>query len=257
MRISIRDRSAHSDLERAFEIAQNLGFGGMELSVGGPDMRAHPIWRREGLMRMTDYMEAFPMRLVSAHIGSFRGFGLESPNGAKLFQALLPRAAVLGVSALTVQLSARLFETERSAQNTAETLRSLCAAAGPRGFAVQISLPLPAAESLRFVESVGAENLGIDYDILYAARKKRRPAEELQTLAGHVLQIRARDENEDGTPCPIGMGVAGFEPIAEELRASAYSGEIVLDTQPGSDAAAAASANLANVQEALLWAQPL
>lgn len=255
MKISIRDRSVHPSLDRAFEIAQNLGFDGVELSIGGPSMPKHLIWRREGLMKMADFLQEASARISSAHLGSYEMFGLNRPLGQKLFQALLPRAAKLHISALTVEIAQQTLQSADACEEAAQTLAARCREASERGFSVAVGLPLSADDSLRFLDAVGADNLGLDYDILHAAREGRKPEKEIRQLNERIRQLRARDEGDDGSSCPIGMGVVRFEPIAAALNAVEFQGGFVIDAPPGGDAAASAAANLAAVQEALLWSQ--
>ena len=256
MNISIRDRSVHPSLDRAFEIAQNLGFDGVELSIGGPKMPEHLIWRRKGLMKMADFLQDAPVRISSAQLGSYDAFGLHRPLGQKLFQALLPRASKLRISALTVSIPEQTLHSAETYDATARSLAERCSEAAERGFSVAVGLPLSADDSLRFLDAVNADNLGLDYDILRAAREGRKPEKEIRQMSERIRQLRARDEGDDGSSCPIGMGVVRFEPIAAALNAVDFQGGCVIDAPPGGDAAASAAANLAALQEALLWALP-
>ena len=185
MNISIRDRSVHPSLDRAFEIALNLGFSGVELSIGGPKMREHLIWRRGGLMKMADFLQEAPVGISSAHLGSYQAFGLDKPLGEKLFQALLPRAAKLRISVLTVSLSPAALRDSKAA---AQTLAKRCKEGAQRGFDIAVGLPLDINDAQRFLDAVGADNLGTGL----------RPAPRRAARA----QARKRDTQAERTHTP-------------------------------------------------------
>lgn len=253
MRIGLRDSVLQCSLDRAFDVARNLGYGGVEMTLGGKEVREHPIWTRAGLRELQHYRRESRLDILAIYVSRFHRLGLlhEDPrireNAERFLQTLLPRAAELEVRHIVIPLEGQKLDDE-------ETRRVLCravqyAANYPVTLAFLIDAPADAVARL-LGQMEGPARLA--YDIARAVEAGRHPVEEISRLVNFVEQLRIRDLAEGGEPRPLGLGVVNYREIARLLHETDYSGCLLLDVPPGEDPVATAAASLAFVQEMLL-----
>jgi sugar phosphate isomerase/epimerase len=255
MRIGLRDTVLQCPLDRAFDVARNLGYGGVEITLGGKDVREHPIWTRAGLRELQHYRTESRLDIIAIYVARFQRLGLlheddrVRENAERLLHMLLPRAVELGVRDVIVPLGNR---TTFDADAVSILRRSVERAAN---FSVTLAflVAAPAYEAARLLDALG-EPARLAYDIADAVEAGRDPADELSQLADSVEQLRIRDLAEDREPRPLGLGIVNYRQLARTLHDTDYSGCLLLDVPSGDDPVATAAASLAFVQEILLSA---
>jgi len=242
-------------LDRAFDVARNLGYGGIEMTLGGKNVREHPIWTRAGLRELQHYRAETRLEIVAIHISRFQRLGLlhgdprVRENAERLLYTLLPRAAELSVRSVVIPLGeSTTFEREAIA-----LLRRSVERAANYGLNLAFLTRASAEEAARLLDALG-DSARLAYDVADAVEAGRDPAQELAQLADMVEQLRIRDVSEEGEPRPLGLGIVSYRELARTLHDTDYSGCVLLDVPSGDDPVAMAAASLAFVQEVLLSA---
>ena len=259
MKIAIRDSSLESTSDRMFDIARNLGFDGVELSLTGRDAREHSIWTRAGIRTLDEHREAARMEIPSITFAPLGRGGLLDPNprlreqSYKLLNAVIPRAASLNVDAAHVPIDG--FEDANLAAQRDEALEAIREAASLAeryGSRLALGLDLPPSDQLDVLDALSSPCVGLDVDTAACRRHAHSVREALEALAEHAIQIRLRDVDEGGTTRPLGLGVVDFKELAAAIDHVDYGNFLVIDTPAGDDPVASAAANLAFIQEMLL-----
>jgi sugar phosphate isomerase/epimerase len=259
MKTAIRDSALHDALDRTFEIAKNLGFTGIDVTLGRRNTREHPLWTRAGLRGVLDHRNSSRLDIPCINVERFESMGLTHPNArvregaAKLLNALIPRAATLGTWAVVVPLDGRGDPCGRVRQKTvAEVLREAAPAAARLGCGINIRSAADPKVINRVLDDVASETVRVEHDIAHSVLQDRDPAADILALGGAVAQVRLRDIDASGALCPLGVGTVAYEPIVEALEEVDFDGYVVVDTPHGPDTVAAAAANLAFVHELFL-----
>jgi sugar phosphate isomerase/epimerase len=259
MKTAIRDSALHESLDRTFDIAKNLGFTGIDVTMGRRNTREHPIWTRAGLRGVLDHKNSTRLDIPCINVERFETMGLTHPNArvregaAKVLKALIPRAAALGTWAVVVPLDGRGDPFGRVRQKTvAETFREIAPAADSHGCGINIRSAADPKVLVRVLDDVGSDIVRVEHDIAHSVLQDRDPAADLLTLGHRVAQIRVRDIDTTGAQVPLGIGTVDYEPIVDALDEIEFDGYVVVDTPYGPDTVAAAAANLAFVHELFL-----
>ncbi|MBT3270065.1 sugar phosphate isomerase/epimerase [Candidatus Poribacteria bacterium] len=260
MKTAIRDSALHEALDRTFDIAKNLGFTGIDVTLGRRNTREHPMWTRAGLRGILDHRNSTRLDIPCINVERFESMGLAHPNArvregaGKVLNALIPRAAALGTWAVVVPLDGRGQPFGRVRQKTvAEVLRDVAPAAESHGMGINIRSAADTKVILRLLDDVGSETVRVEHDIAHSVLLDRDPAADIRALGGAVAQVRLRDIDAGGSLCPLGVGTVAYQPIVEALDEIDFDGYVVVDTPHGADTVAAAAANLAFVHEYFLW----
>lgn len=205
------------DLDRyqPAEVAATLAGHGLEvysLTPGNVDL-AHPdpARRREALdyyLRLLDFAAELGNPLVSCHgyVGRVRAIGTQQEEWALLVaavQQLAGRAAELGLRLVMEALN----RYESHLLNTA-------------------------AEAVRFVGEVGAENVGILLDAYHMNIEEPDPAAALRQAGERLWLYHLADSNRQG----VGRGHTGWDAQLAALDTIGYQGPLVIEcTAPGPD----------------------
>ncbi|MBM3213754.1 sugar phosphate isomerase/epimerase [Candidatus Poribacteria bacterium] len=257
MKVGIRDVAFSASLDRALSIAHNLGYSGVELTLGGPQVREHPIWTRAGVRELRHYKQESRIDVSAVYFARLERLGLlhadekVRDNAMRLCHALNPRVAELGVRTVVAPLGDVAGEGIASDSRAIETLRNAAQAAAAYQCRLAFRAALPVAEMVRLVQQVGS-GCGIAYDLVDAVLRERDPAAELRELGDALCQVRVRDIAEDRSGRPLGLGIVDFPAIARSLYELDYDGYLMLDIPSGDDPVASAAASLAFAQEAIV-----
>ncbi|MDA1190762.1 MAG: TIM barrel protein [Candidatus Poribacteria bacterium] len=254
MKLAIRDACLKNAIDRVFDIAHNLGYRGVEMTLGGRSLREHPIWTRQGMTELRDFRNDSRIEIASLYLQRFQTFGFDDDkaiDGAqKLLNALIPRASVIEARCVFVAFRGKqAIETPKQKRQALAMLKEAAVIADAYRVTLCVGTTLSAKETLKLLDDVGSDYLKVDYDIADAVQRGENPAEALAELGGIVRQIRFRDMDAEGTIRPLGIGKIDFIPLMTYLEEAEYDGYAVIDAPPGDDPVASAAANLAFVQE--------
>jgi len=103
-----------------------------------------------------------------------------------------------------------------------------------------------AEQALAMISAVGSPELGVYYDTGNAPYQGLDPIAEIGVLGEHIVQIHVKEIGAE-----MGSGELDFPAIFAAIRRIGYDGYLVLETEPGDDAAASAARNLAFVKSLL------
>ena len=100
---------------------------------------------------------------------------------------------------------------------------------------VVVELGLSAADSLRFLDTIGSPRVGLCYDVGNATAFGFDPAHELQILGSAVWHLHAKDKNASGENVQFGTGQVPFVDVFEELSRQGFDGLVTMEATRGDD----------------------
>jgi sugar phosphate isomerase/epimerase len=259
VKIAVCDTAFQMTLDRTFEVARNLGFDGVEMTLGGRRVQDHPIWSRAGLRGLRDSLIETRVPVASLYLQRFERLGFAHPdekiraNAWRLYRALIGRVLDIGAGALAVPLDARVVAPAGPFRDIAvESIRRASEAVNGSGIALLVRVSADPPALLSFLGDVAREDVGLEYDVAARALAGNDPASEIEALGENVHQVRVLDIGEDREPRPLGLGTVNIPSVVRALYEVDYGGYLVVDPPPSDDPVATAAASLAFLKDALL-----
>lgn len=156
-------------------------------------------------------------------------------------------AQAMGVDTIAMHLGAVPEDPkDPEVPGVVEAVRLVCEYCAGRGQRFNLETGQETAEGLlHFIEAVGRENLGINFDpanmILYNAGE---PIAALKLLGRHVRSVHCKDakkvrraDQKWYEDCPLGTGDVGMETFVRTLKGLGYSGPLTIEREYSSDQA--------------------
>ncbi|MDW8366589.1 MAG: sugar phosphate isomerase/epimerase family protein [Abditibacteriales bacterium] len=253
MKYGIRDGLLGRDLtwQQRFELAKEIGFDGIEITVG-ENYREHPLWNREGVENFKRLAQATGVAVSSLSPGFWQSRGFHTDNraeGQAVLEYLIPVCRELGAEVILVPFfgNHQLTSEDVHNQNLIEGFQNLAPLASEHHVKLALECTLNAADLSHLMEHIGSAFVGVYYDVGNATHFGYNPAEEIRTLGKHIFMIHSKDT--DGKM--LGEGTVNFPACRESIRAIGYEGWIVLETPMGENPAEAARRNLQFTRENL------
>ncbi|UCC68349.1 MAG: sugar phosphate isomerase/epimerase [Armatimonadota bacterium] len=103
-----------------------------------------------------------------------------------------------------------------------------------------------ADQALAVIEALGSPALGVYYDVGNADYQGFDPIAEIDKLGNHIFQIHVKEIGAE-----MGEGKLDFPAIFSAIKRVGYDGYLMLETEPGEDAAGNAARNRAFVKKML------
>jgi sugar phosphate isomerase/epimerase len=239
------------DLQHGMERAAELGYDGVELNLRDPeelDQEAILSWSRE-------------LDLEVPSIGTGQsyfvdGLSLAVPDPAnqaavrRRLEGLIRFAARLGAQVVLGSIRGSLDASSDEARQTGyraavEASRELADYASGHGVSLTVE-PInryetnflnTIAETLEFIDTVGAPNLGLLADTFHMNIEEASMTEPLIAAGNRLWHVHLVDSNR----CAPGMGHTDFAPIVSALVAAGYSGYLSGEVLPVPDDETAAA----------------
>ena len=156
-------------------------------------------------------------------------------------------AKALGVDTIAMHLGAVPDDPGAAGYpGVVETVRQVCDHCKRRGQGFNLETGQETADGLlRFIQAVGRDNLGINFDpanmILYNAGE---PIEALKRVGKHVRSVHCKDARKERRPdqkwyedCPLGQGDVGMETFVRTLKGLGYKGPLTIEREYSADQA--------------------
>jgi sugar phosphate isomerase/epimerase len=226
--------------ERLFTIARELGFDGIEIEVRD-DAELLRGWAADA---------GVP---VSSLICGGEGAGDLDPNRRMAARNRLERAIsdaawlrVPGI--LWPMFDLTSLDDGAAVERFVEDVAVGARRAETAGVVIAWENALNAADTRALLEQVDSPCFRCYFDFANAAKRGADPVAEMDTLAGLIYQVHAKNIRKQHLDAP-GVDLAG---CLEELKRQGYAGWIVLETPSGADPLESARHNLQVLRNA--WA---
>lgn len=230
--------------------ADEAGFVGVELDVGGPDPADDPFWNARERDRIRREAADRGLALPSVCLGFLNGGGLTSDDADVRGDArdALVRAAdgaaALGADTILVPFfgPAEIQSDEHRGRVVAgmERVADSAAAAGVT-FALEATLPV--SDFCDLVDEIDHPNVGVYYDTGNCLRWDEDPAAAIRELGDRMAQLHFKDMSDAGSEM-MGEGDVDFDDVVAALDEVGYDDWVVLETAAEGDAAESAAENL-------------
>ncbi|MBA3380916.1 MAG: sugar phosphate isomerase/epimerase [Actinobacteria bacterium] len=217
-----------------FEIADRLGFGGVEPSLGREALRSANADQLR-VRRGDCALEIHALGLVEHNHG---GIADADPSIAEAAEEDVRRAtawaAELGAEVVLVPFFMRgELVGEAGFDRCAAAFASLCPLAAERGVTLCYEGLLPAREIRRLAERVGSPAFGCYFDLANPLRRGLDSPTELRALGELVKRVHVKDILVRPGDVHPGLGRVDFGECAHALSEIRYDGWLTLETPCG------------------------
>lgn len=225
-----------------FPLAGKLGLSLMEWTLDHEGLAGNPFVTRDGQKEVRELCGQWNIAIPSVTGDCFMQapfWKAEAGNQACLldeFRVVLEGCAALGVHLVVVPVvdNGRLENLEQE-----QILREGLKALEPEMELAEVGVVFEsdyAPQALaNFMNRFPPSRYGINYDIGNSAALGGNVREEFAAYGGRVLNVHVKDRALGGGTTPLGAGVADFPSVFNELRLSAYSGNLILQTARAAD----------------------
>lgn len=233
--------------EDEFEIAAELGFDSIELTIEMASWSVHPLRSEEGRARLAELSRTHGVALAGLCCDTI----MEKPLSAadpderleaeEMLRSLIADGAAgdLPMLELPVMGKASLRDLDKR-QHFVEAMNRLLPLAEDAGIDILIESDLPPVELAALAETINHPRFGINYDTGNSTWFGFDPDDELPRLLPFIRNVHIKDCTKADYSVPLGTGETSFKRVIHWLKKSGYSGGFVLQAARQSDNVAAA-----------------
>jgi inosose dehydratase len=249
MKVAIPEHALRVPVSQVFAAAHELGFEGVELSIGAFAPQEHLLFQPEGPAQLRQLATESGKTIASISAGFlYQHRGLRSSSlVAELLDRLVEAAAAASAGAVHLPfLGASEIRGSQDRDHAVALLRRLVEKAASQGVACLVETLLPAEDWRGFLNQCGTSGCLAAYDVGNARAVGRDVRAEIQLLGDRLGQVRIKDRErrEPFASVPLGQGHVDVRGILQSLKQMAYQHWLVLDTPGGAEPYQSARANL-------------
>ena len=226
--------TAVADRGDVFEIAERLGFGGIELSVGRHDLQSSAA----GSVRAA--RASHPLQVHALVLGDHNHGGIADDDQGVAAAAAEDVRLAIGVSAelgADVILVPFFMRGELVGQDAfdrcAAAFAALCPLAVQHGVTLCFEGLLPASTIRLLAERVASPAFGCYFDLANPLRRGLDSPTEIRVLGELVQRVHVKDMRVTPGDVRPGLGRVDFAECARALGDIGYDGWLTLETPPG------------------------
>ena len=229
--------------ENEFRVAAEIGLHEIEFIFDYDNYIHNPLWTETGRNKLKNLMESTGVKVHAICFDYFmrRAFYRADVSSQA---ALREENATIMKSVLNAmyELSIPLIEIPlvddsslRSYENKAQFREFILEIANgaEQNISFGLETDLPPHEFLDYLNWIGRENIGANYDSGNSSGLGYDMYEEVTTLREKILNIHIKDRKFQGTTVALGTGSADFEGLFRGLREIAYYGAYILQAARG------------------------
>lgn len=223
-------------------IGAECGFSLLEWTLDQDGLYENPLMTAEGQGEIRALCETYGFTIPSLtgdcfmQVPFWKAEGDEAEDLKRDFLAVAEACAAVGISMMVVPLvdNGRLENAEQENALVSfltehePTLKAL-------GVKVGFESDFTQQELARFIERLGSQTFGVNYDIGNSAALGFNPAEEIAAYGARILNVHIKDRVLGGTTVPLGTGAADFAAVYEALGKCGYVGNYILQTARATD----------------------
>ena len=223
-----------------FALAKELGFNHLQWFLDRDLPNFDPInnlWGQTDELKKIDQARAI-LPISSIDCGTYGLFGPEAKialrDFPKLFSAASGRLSTKVISLALLERNAPKSETEK--REAGQTITTLADLAAPFGLRLALETEMPAPELITFIDSLKAENVGVNYDLGNTTSYGFDCPAEILTLGKRIFEVHFKDRKIGQTQSLLlGSGDVKWSESFRALRTIGYTGAYTLQAWRGKD----------------------
>jgi L-ribulose-5-phosphate 3-epimerase len=225
-----------------FVIAADLGLAHVELLAERVADDSNPIWSTAGRREIGAIVASTGVDTPSLCMNEPLSTPLEGTDaGTMLAARLAPIVCESPVRIVVLPLDEASGLDVLDWTQAAQGVRALATRLQERGARVALELNVSAADSMRFLDVVDADTVGLCYDVGNATGLGYSAPSELRMLDSRVVHVHAKDKDAGGSNVRYGTGVVPFGQVFAALRDIDFDGLVTMEATRGDDPAITAA----------------
>lgn len=229
--------------ENEFQVAAEIGLNEIEIIFDYDNYIYNPLWTEDGRNTLKKLMESTGVKVHAICFDYFmrrafyradlgRQAALREENAA-IMRYVLNAMYELNIPLIEIPLvdDSSMKSYENKIQFREFILEMADSAEQNISFGLETDLP--PREFLDYLNWIGCENIGANYDSGNSSGLGYDMYEEVTTLREKILNIHIKDRKYQGTTVALGTGSADFEGLFRGLREISYHGAYILQAARG------------------------
>ena len=229
--------------DNEFRVAAEIGLNEIEFIFDYDNYIYNPLWTETGRNKLKNLMESTGVKVHAICFDYFmrRAFyradvssqAVLREENATIMKSVLNAMYELNIPLIEIPLvdDSSLRSYENKAQFREFILE--IADGAEQNISFGLETDLPPQEFLDYLNWIGRENIGANYDSGNSSGLGYDMYEEVTTLREKILNIHIKDRKFQGTTVALGTGSADFEGLFRGLREIAYCGAYILQAARG------------------------
>lgn len=229
--------------ENEFRVAAEIGLNEIEFIFDYDNYIHNPLWSETGRNKLKMLMESTGVKVHAICFDYFmrRAFyradvssqAVLREENATIMKSVLNAMYELNIPLIEIPLvdDSSLRSYENKAQFREFILE--IADGAEQNISFGLETDLPPQKFLDYLNWIGRENIGANYDSGNSSGLGYDMYEEVTTLREKILNIHIKDRKYQGTTVALGTGSADFEGLFRGLREIVYRGAYILQAARG------------------------
>lgn len=225
-----------------FQIAKEAGIDEIEFIFDYERYEENPLWTKQGVEEIRNIIEDTGVSVNAICFDYFmrRAF-YKSKNTEELkkenriiLERVIKAMKELDICLIEIPLvDESSLKTEEEKRSFIEFIRNI--AGRESGIKFGLETDLPPMEFADYLDRIGLENVGANYDSGNSSGLGYDHYEEVTTLRKYIYNIHIKDRELHGGTKQLGTGSADFETFFEGLREIGYRGNFILQAARGEE----------------------
>ena len=217
-----------------FQAAAALRLNHIELVADRLLDSSNPLWSADGRDEIVSVAESTGVEVASLCLNEV----LTSPIDEMSADLVKRLGAVLRDLPVRVVVVPLLEASDLNSVDRRSAVRSIRLLAGDLlddECQLVVELGLSAADSLRFLDTIGSPRVGLCYDVGNATAFGFDPTHELRILGSAVWHLHAKDKDASKENVRFGTGQVPFAGVLQELSRQGFDGLVTMEATRGDD----------------------
>ncbi|MGH9338753.1 MAG: sugar phosphate isomerase/epimerase family protein, partial [Acidobacteriota bacterium] len=223
-----------------FPRARQVGFQCIEWVYDGFSCDFNPLVSAEGIQEIKRLESGFGVAVRSVCADYFMDYPLVRADQNELearishLEWLLQQCPLAGIECVVLPFVDRsAIKTKDEETSVLQSLLRVSSKAEKNGMEIHLETDSPPDRLAEFLHSLPEGIFWVNYDSGNSASLGYRPREEFEAYGARVGSIHIKDRVRQGETVPLGTGDADLEEVFGCLRASKYTGDLILQVARG------------------------
>jgi hexulose-6-phosphate isomerase len=220
--------------EKEFELATDLGLNSIEWTIDLQNFEEHPLLNKNLTNRILALREEFPIQSNSITCDFFMQFDPWSNSQslsellAKFESLALSKVVTPGFVFVIPLVDLGSPKNHSDWEDLRSFLRDLAPALLQNSLLVAFEFDIEPVNQMLFLDSLGSDCFGVNFDSGNSASYGFEPKSELQTISSKLFNVHIKDRILGAHTVPLGTGATNFYEVSRTLDEIEYSGSLVL-----------------------------
>jgi len=231
--------------EKEFYDAKEIGLDEIEFIFDYPNYEKNPLWQKAGLTKIQKIINETGVCVRSICFDYFirrpfykkEGHDLEllKKENTHIIKQVISAMDLLGISLIEIPLV-----DNSSLKNDYEKLHfknwlNEIVLSSPKNINFSLETDLPPEKFLAYIQDIGLENVGANYDSGNSSGIGYDLYQEVTTLGSYIFNIHIKDRVYRGGTVKLGNGSADFDRLFRGLKEINYKNSFILQAARGTD----------------------